>query len=81
MSDYEKKKVEMELKSFTSSHFEKPSACRNLEQIRFYVSELCKVIESYEQRFNYVPADAYTLLAQYNARQNSMLYHDFVNTY
>jgi hypothetical protein len=81
MSDYEKKKVELELKSFTSTHFERPSACRNLDQIRYYVSELCKLIESYEGRFNYVPPDAYLLLAQYNARQNTMLYKDFVNSY
>jgi hypothetical protein len=81
MNDFEKKKIEMELKSFTSAHFERPSSCRNLEQIRFYVNELCKVIETYEKRFNYVPGDAYTLLAQYNARQNSLLYKDFVNSY
>ena len=81
MSEFERKKIELELKSFTSKHFERPSACRNLEQIRYYVSELCKVIDTYEKRFNYVPADVYTLLAQYNARQNSMLYKDFVSSY
>lgn len=81
MSDYEIKKLEMELKQFTSKNFEKPSRCRNLEQIRFYVRELCLKIEELETRFNYVPSSAYALLAQYNARQNSMLQADFVNTY
>lgn len=81
MTEFEKKKIEMELRSFTSAHFERPSACRNPEQIRYYVSELCKLIASYEKRFQYVPAEVYSLLAQYNARQNSILYKDFVNSY
>jgi hypothetical protein len=81
MSEFERKKIEMDLKVFASRNFERPSACENLTQIRFYVSELCRKIEEYRERFNYVPDDAYTLLAQYNARQNSMLYRDFVNSY
>jgi hypothetical protein len=81
MSDYEKKFLEMELKSFTSKNFEKPSDCENLEQVRFYIKELCSRIDDYKKRFNYAPEHAYTLLAQYNAKQNSMLYKDFVSTY
>lgn len=81
MSDYEKKRLDMELKSFTSRNFERPSDCRNLDQIRFYIQELCLKIEEYKKRFNYVPNNAYSLLAQYNARQNSMLYKQFRNSY
>jgi hypothetical protein len=81
MSDFDKKKVELELKSFTTSNFVRPVDCRNLDQIRFYITELCGKIQEYEKTFDYVPETAYSLLAQYNARQNSMLYHDFVNTY
>ena len=81
MSDFEKKKVELELKAFATSNFVKPTDCRNLDQIRFYISELCGKIDSYNKRFNYVPESAYTLLAQYNARQNSILYQEFVKTY
>lgn len=81
MSEYERKKVEMELKMFTSINFVKPSDCRNLDQIRFYVRELCFKIEELEKRFNYVPTWAYSLLAQYNATQNRMLYTEFRNTY
>jgi hypothetical protein len=81
MSDYEKKMLEMELKSFTSRNFERPGDCRNLDQIRFYVRELCSKIEEYEIRFNYVPQWAYALLAQYNLVQNRMLHVEFVTSY
>jgi hypothetical protein len=79
MSEFEKKTLELELKAFASKNFERPSDCKNLDQIRFYIRELCVRIEDYEKRFNYAPEVAYTLLAQYNARQNSMLYKTFVN--
>lgn len=79
MSDFEKKRVEVELKAFTSRNFEKPSECRNLDQIRFYVRELCIKIEELEDRFNYVPQWAYSLLAQYNSRQNAILQIDLKN--
>ncbi|NOS92954.1 MAG: hypothetical protein HOP30_13605 [Cyclobacteriaceae bacterium] len=81
MTDFEKRKLEMELKNFTSKNFEKPSDCRNAAQIRFYVRELCNKIEEYETRFNYVPAWAYSLLSQYTAVQNRMVHIEFVKTY
>jgi hypothetical protein len=81
MSDFEKKSLEKDLKSFTAKNFEKPASCRNLGQIRFYIRELCLKIEEYQKRFNYVPNSAYSLLAQYNSRQNSMLHRDFNNSY
>lgn len=81
MSEYERKRLEMDLKSFASRNFEKPSECRNLDQIRFYVQELCLKIEEYQKQFNYVPSWAYGLLAQYNAMQNCMLDREFRNTY
>jgi hypothetical protein len=81
MTDYERKRIEMELKNFTSKHFEKPSACRNLDQIRFYVAELSRKISELESRCNYAPEWAYAMLAQYNARQNTMLWADFKKAY
>jgi hypothetical protein len=81
MSDYEKERLEMELRNFTSRNFERPADCRNLDQIRYYVKELCGKIEEYEMRFKYVPAWAYSLLAQYNLVQNRMLHVDFVLSY
>ncbi|HEX8038040.1 MAG TPA: hypothetical protein VF490_02770 [Chryseosolibacter sp.] len=81
MSEFEKKHLEAELKSFASRNFVRPSECRNLDQIRFYIQELCAKIEEYRQRFNYVPATAYSLLSQYNSRQNAMLYLDFIRSY
>lgn len=81
MSEFEKRKLEIELRNFTSRNFERPSDCRNLDQIRFYVRELCDKIGEYERSYNYVPAWAYSLLAQYNMVQNSMLHTEFRNAY
>ena len=81
MSDYERKKVETDLKAFTSRNFVKPSECKNLDQIRFYVRELCSRIEALEGSCHYVPGWAYSLLAQYNATQNRMLHAEFRNAY
>lgn len=79
--NYEQKKIEMELRAFTSKNFEKPANCRNLEQIRFYIKELSRKIEEIESKCNYAPEWAYAMLAQYNARQNSFLLADFKNAY
>lgn len=81
MSEFEKKHLESELKAFATRNFVRPSECRNLEQIRFYITELCGRIEEYKKRFNYVPNTAYALLSQYNLRQNAMLYRDFIRNY
>ncbi|QLH31353.1 MAG: hypothetical protein HWD62_01905 [Cyclobacteriaceae bacterium] len=43
--------------------------------------ELCSKIEEYENRFNYVPGWAYSLLAQYNTVHNNLLYKDFKKAY
>jgi hypothetical protein len=81
MSDYERKKIDLELKLFTSKNFEKPSDCRNPEQIRFYVRELCLKLEELERQFNYAPGWAYHLLSEYNAMQNTILHHEFITSY
>jgi SMC interacting uncharacterized protein involved in chromosome segregation len=81
MTAYEKERIDMELRQFALRNFERPSDCRNLEQIRFYVRELCEKIEDMDRRFNFVPNSAYSLLAQYNARQNNLLLMDFKSAY
>jgi hypothetical protein len=81
MSEFDKKHLEMEVRSFASRNFVRPSDCRNLDQIRFYIHELCLKIEEYKNRFNYVPGSAYSLLAQYNSKQNTMLYRDFIKSF
>jgi hypothetical protein len=81
MSELDIRQIDTELRIFTIRNFEKPSACRNLEQVRFYVQELCGKIEEMETRFNYVPQWAYTLLAQYNSMQNRMIHVEFRHTY
>ncbi len=81
MSEFEKKQLEKEFEKFTRINFEKPKKCRDLSQTRFYVQELCRKIEEFKWRFNYVPGTAYTLLAQYNSLQDKMIFQDFKNTY
>jgi len=81
MDNFESKKLETDLTKFISKNFERPSDCRNIDQIRFYVRELCIKIEEYETRFNYVPSIAYALLAQYNYAQNRMIHIDFRKSY
>jgi hypothetical protein len=81
MSQFQEKKIEMELKAFISKNFEKPADCTNPDQIRFYVSELAQRIEQSEKTFGYVPAWAYTLLAQYNSAQNRFIHAEFHHSY
>ena len=81
MSEFDKKHLDIELRNFTARNFVRPTDCRNLDQIRFYIQELCTRIEDYKKRFDYVPGTAYSLLAQYNSRQNAMLYRDFISNY
>ena len=81
MSNFERKKLEMDLRNFTDRNFESPSNCRNIDQIRFYVKELCLKIEEYESRFNFVPSSAYSLLAQYNLVQNQLIHIEFRKAY
>lgn len=81
MSDFEKKRIDKEFEKFTKRHFEKPRRCSNLAQIRFYVQELSIMMTDLKIRFNYVPKEAYTLLAQYNAIQNRLIFANFKNTY
>lgn len=81
MEKDEKKRIDMEFRKFASIHFQRPTDCRNLEQIRFYVKELSQRIEAMKQQFNYVPGWAYSLLAQYNAKQNSIIDGEFRRRY
>jgi hypothetical protein len=74
MSEFEKMQLDMDLKKFTARNFVRPSDCRDITQIQFYVRELCVKIEEYESRFNYVPQWAYSLLSQYNVVQNKLIY-------
>ncbi len=81
MTDYERKKIELELKSFIAKNFDRPMACKNLEQIRFYVRELSLKIEALEKEYAFVPDFVFTLLTQYNERQNILLTKEFKNSY
>jgi hypothetical protein len=80
MSDFERKKQELEFKSFAARNFVKPSECKNLEQVRYYLQELISKMEQMRLA-GFIPEHAYTLLAQYNAAQNRLLTVDFKNNY
>jgi len=73
MSDIEKKRLELGFTRFTNRHFDKPSNCRNLAQVQFYVRELSFKIEELKNRFNYVPQIAFKLLREYKEFQNKLL--------
>lgn len=77
MTNFEKTKLDVALREFTQRNFEKPNKCKDLDQIRYYVRELCVKIDEYETKYQYVPEWAYVLLTQYNTIQNSLLYKDF----
>jgi hypothetical protein len=68
--------VENELREFTSRNFMRPSECRNLGQIRFYIRELGEKIQELELAGHYVPTWVYQLLSQYNARENALTWPD-----
>jgi hypothetical protein len=81
MSNYEKQQLENNFNKFTRKHFEKPSRCKNIGQIQYYVQELSLKIEEFKSRFNYVPNTAYVLLSEYNASQNKLIFKGFQRIY
>lgn len=81
MKAYDKKRLDREFEIFTRRNFTKPSKCKNLEEIRFYVRELSLEIEKLKSEYNYVPNAANELLAQYNRIQNKMVFIHFKNAY
>ncbi|MGK7389434.1 MAG: hypothetical protein ACNS60_03760 [Candidatus Cyclobacteriaceae bacterium M2_1C_046] len=81
MSEFEKRRLDREFQLFAVKNFENPRRCRNLDQIRYYVQELSGKVNEFKERYNYVPDNAYSLLAQYNNLQNRMLLNEFKNSY
>lgn len=81
MSEFEKRRLNREFELFANKNFENPRRCRNLDQIRYYVQELSGKVDEFKKKYNYVPDNAYSLLAQYNSLQNTMLLAEFKNTY
>ena len=81
MSKREQKRIEREFLIFARRNFEKPSRCRNLGQLQYYISELSRMIEQLKDRQGYAPAAAYEMLTEYNRAQNSLLYVEFKKHY
>ena len=81
MSNPEKKQLEKEFKRYATIHLEKPSRCKNLVQIQYFIKELSTKISEYNLKFNYVPDHAYMLLSDYNTSQNNLMISNFRNAY
>jgi len=65
------RKVGHDISDKMSSNADMPSSFKNVEEIRFYVRDLCFKIEELENIFDYVPASSYNLLAKYHTLQDS----------
>lgn len=81
MTAYQKRKIEQDFLVFARSNFEKPSECRNLEQIQFYIQEIGDYMEDMKNTYNYIPDSVYSLLKQYHTLQNKMAFEAFINYY
>lgn len=81
MTTQERKTVDRKFKLFIARNFESPRKCKNIHQIQFYIRELSDQIENFKENFNYVPSEAYSLLADYNFIQNKYIYANFQTAY
>ena len=81
MDKGEQRKIDKELKRFAARNFQSPRKCNDLDLIRSYVQKLSLKIEEMKVSFNYVPPIAYSLLAEYNAKQNCIIGMNFRRTY
>jgi len=76
-----KKKVDKEFKKITKNKFLSPHNCTQLNQTRSYIFELNKIIQHFENKFNYVPSSAQLLFNEYNVKQERMLYEKYREEY
>jgi len=81
MGTYEKNKIDVEFKKFTSLNFEKPTKCKSLCQIQYYMKELASKIKELKKRFNYVPDKAFILLTEYNGIVNNLVFKSYEEAY
>lgn len=81
MTRYQEKKLEQEFTKFAKMNFDNPQKCKSIGQIRYYMQELTDKINEFKSSFKFVPAAAYTLLSQYNAAQNKLIYKNFQEVY
>ena len=81
MTKFEKKKRAFEFNKFVKMHFEKPSNCKDAQQVGYYIQELSAKIEELKDAWGYVPDEAYRLLHQYSQLHRKLTYADFINSY
>jgi len=81
MSTYEKKQIDNEFKKFTALNFEKPTKCKSLGQLHYYVAELTQKINELKRSFNYVPQRAFILLSEYNQILNNLVFKNYQEVY
>jgi len=77
MKSHIPEKTDTEINNGVSPNAEIQSSFKNVEEIRFYVRDLCFKIEELENRFDYVPASSYNLLAKYHTLQDSSTEKNF----
>ncbi|MCA6078859.1 hypothetical protein [Fulvivirga sedimenti] len=78
MNSKDKIRVDLQFDRFYQRHFDAPPACRNIDQVRFYLGELVRKIEEYKESYEYVPVKALALLAKYKQLYNRMVHSDKV---
>lgn len=81
MSTYEKKQIDTDFRNFTSLNFEKPTKCKSIGQLQYYVKELSNKIKELKSRFNYVPEKAFLLLTEYNNMVNNLIFKNYQEVY
>ena len=81
MSTYEKKQIDTDFKRFTSLNFERPTKCKSIGQLQYYVQELTRKIKELKSKFNYVPEKAFILLTEYNKMVNNLTFKNYQEVY
>ncbi|HEY0742475.1 MAG TPA: hypothetical protein VGD40_13465 [Chryseosolibacter sp.] len=81
MTNYQRQKIDIELKAFVSSHLKKPSSCYRSSDIRLYINALTQKIQALEELFNYAPDWAYAMLAEYAMKLNTFVSKEFTRSY
>ncbi len=75
------KKLDQAFNKLAKNKFLNPQNCNQLNQTRTYLFELSKIIQYFEQKFNYVPSSARLLFTEYNTKQESMLFEKYKEEY
>ena len=76
-----KKMIDRAFKKIAKSKFLSPQSCTHLSQTRIHIFELNKIINHFENKFDYVPSSARLLFYKYNNKQERMLFKKYKEEY